>query len=244
MIWYRHWLELRATILALIGTAVLGSAYYIQDLTGGSGGTISRVNDVDGSLFRPLASLMGSLDAAQVNLVAFHAEFTWYAMLLLSWVLTGDGLRVFERWTNTRLASAAQFTLSLPISRRRIVITRIVSTYVVATLVLFVIAGTNAALFATTPYSVPLVQLLLASVFASLLVGFWSSMMLMLSGIVGPSWGSGVTLVAMLLSTPFGMYGMTASAAWRLEPALLVLLPVALGLVVGGAVATSTSEEA
>lgn len=242
MIWYRHWLEMRGSVAAAVGTAVIGSLFYTRDMIVGStdGSLTTRV---DRGLFAPLLSMSESLNASQINLIAFHEEFSWIAILLLSFMLAGDGLRVFDRWTGARLTSAALFTLSLPVSRRRLVITRIVSTYVIATVSLFLIAGTNATVFATTAHPVPLEQLLLASAFASLLVLFWSSVFVLVTVIIGAGWGMAVSMIAMLLSTPAGMYGMSVSAAWRLEIGLVVLLAVVLGFVLLGTVAAAASEE-
>ena len=242
MIWYRHWLEMRAAVMAAVGTAAIGSLFYVRDLIASDDGNL--VTRVDRGLFAPLLSLTDSLGAAQINLIAFHEEFTWYAILMLSYVLSGDGLQVMSRWTGLGLPCATQFTLALPVSRRRVVITRIVASYAVGALALFVIAATIASRFAMTPHPVPLQQLLLASAFATLLVLFWSSMFVLLTVIVGQGWGTAVTTVAMLLSTPAGMYGMSASAARQLDLWLLVLFAVVLGFVLTGTVVAAAAEEA
>ena len=240
MIWHRHWLELRATAFALIGTAVIASLFFIRD----SDALSNLEPDMRRELsYGPLRSLTDSLGAAQINLIVFHEEFSWIAIVLLSLFLAGDGLKVSERWTGAQMPSAAQFTLSLPVSRRQVVMTRFASTYVVAALVLFIIAGTNAAVFATTSHPVPLEQLALASAFASLLVLFWSSLFVLVPVILGPRWGMAFTLVAMIVSTAAGMHGMSASAALSMDIGLVVLFAVALGFVLAGAVTAAASEE-
>ena len=246
MIWYRHWLEMRAAVLAAVATAIIGSLFYVQGLVAASGyGDLVAQIKRSGATppFGPLASLTDSLSVGQINLISFHAEFSWYAILLMSYALSGDGLKVISRWTGQGLPSATQFTLSLPVSRRRVVMSRIASTYAVAALVLFAIAGTNAAAFSFTPHPGPLEQLLLASAFATLLVLFWSSMFMLLTVIVGQGWGTAVTFIAMLLGSSAGLYGMTASAARQLDTGLIFLFAVVLAFVLAGSVAAATAEE-
>jgi len=238
VIWYRHWLEMRAAVMASVLTAIIGSFLQVRGLLGESGATLAA--RADRSLF---SALTGSFDTPQINLIAFHEEFTWYAILLLSYILSGDGLKAISHWTGLGLPGATQFTLSLPVSRRRVVITRIISTYTVGAVALFAIAATNAAAFSTTPHAVPLVPLLRASAFASLLVLFWSSMFVMLTVILGKGWGTAMTAIAMIVSTPAGMYGMSASATGQLEVGLLLLFGVVLGFVLAGTIAAAVSEE-
>ena len=246
MIWYRHWLEMRATVLASVGTAIIGSLFFVRNLVAesGYGDLVAPIRRGDTTPpFGPLLSLTDSLSVSQINLISSHATFSWYVVLLLTYVLSGDGLRVISRWTGMGLPGATQFTLSLPVSRRRVVVTRIVTSYVVGALALLAIAATNAAAFSFTPHAVPLQQLLLVSAFGTLLVLFWSSFLVLLTVIVGQGWAFVVTCVAMLLGSSPGMYGMTASAARRLDPWLIVLFAVVLAFVVAGTVAAATSEE-
>jgi hypothetical protein len=237
VIWYRHWLEMRVSVLAAVGTAIIGSLFYIRDLVAASGygDLVSPVRRGDTTPpFGPLLSLTDSLSVEQINLISFHSLFSWYAILLMSVVLSGDGLRVVSRWTGLGLPSASQFTLSLPVSRRRLVTTRLVSFYAVSVLVLFAIAATNAIAFSLTPHAVPLEQLLLASAFATLLALFWSSLLVLITVIVGQGWGIGVVLLGMIVGSSAGLYGMTASAAHRLDPALILLFVVILAFVLAG----------
>jgi hypothetical protein len=247
VIWYRHWLEMRATVLASVGTAIIGSLYFVRDLVAesGYGDLVSPIRKGDTTPpFGPLLGLMDSLNASQINLISSHAMFSWFVVLLLSYALSGDGLKVISRWTGTGLLSATQFTLSLPVSRRHVVVTRIVASYIVGALTLFAIAATNAAAFSFTPHAVPLRQLLLVSAFGTLLVLFWSSFLVLLTVIVGQGWAFAVTFIpAMILGSIPGIYGMTASASRQLDPALILLFIVILGFVLAGTVAAATSEE-
>ena len=72
---------------------------------------------------------------------------------------------------------------------------------------------------------------------------FRSSFLVLLTVIVGQGWAFAVTFIAMLLGSSPGMYGMTASAARQLDPALIVLFAVVLAFVVACTVAAATSEE-
>lgn len=246
MIWYRHWLEMRAAALASVGTAVVGSLFYVRGLVAASGSSdlVSPIRRGDTTPpFGPLLSLTDSLSVEQINLISLHALFSWYSIILMSFVLSGDGLKVVSRSTLLTLPSATQFTLSLPVSRRRVVVTRIVASYGLGALTLFTIAVTNAVAFSFTSHAVPLEQLLLASAFGTLLVLFWSSMLVLLGVIIGQGWGAAVTLIAMLLSSSAGLYGMTASAARQLDTGLLILFAAVLVFVLAGTVAAATSAE-
>jgi hypothetical protein len=239
VIWYRHWLEMRRTVLmCVVGALVLSPIYYQRELRDPRPGI-----DFTG-MFAPLEALTPFLDAAQIKAVARHTEISWVAILFLSFLLAGDGLRVIDRGSLARLPSATQFTLALPITRRRVVLSRIAATYATTVVILGMMMIANVLALMAAGQPVPLGPMLLVSGFASLLILFWSTVFVLVSAIVGAGWGMAVAGITMLLSVPAGLYGMTASAALQLELALLVLFAVIIGLVLAGAVATASSDEA
>src|SRR6476659_5000795 len=113
----------RTVLMCVVGALVLSPIYYQRELRDPRPGI-----DFTGML-APLQGLTAFFDAAQIKAVARHTEISWVAVLFLSFLLAGDGLRVIDRMSNVWIPSATQFTLALPVTRRRVVLSRIAATY-------------------------------------------------------------------------------------------------------------------
>ena len=105
------------------------------------------------------------------------------------------------------------FTLSLPISRHRIVITRIAAGYAIAAIALATSVAANGFVIAASDETVPIIPMLAASAFASLVILFWICVVTTLLTFAGANWGVVLTLFGMLFTSPLSMYGMSAAAA-------------------------------
>ena len=106
VIWYRHWLELRRIVLMLVTAAIvfgpLNASNHLFD-----GYPPLNPN----SMFRPLQTLAPSLDTTQITAIAGYQEFLWLAILLATYVLSGDAVRTFDRSSGSVVKTTAQYTL-------------------------------------------------------------------------------------------------------------------------------------
>jgi ABC-type transport system involved in multi-copper enzyme maturation permease subunit len=124
--------------------------------------------------------------------------------------------------------SSAQYTLALPVARRRIVMTRIAAGYLLAAIGLAVSVAATAVTFEVFDRTAPVVPILLASGFASFVILFWMCVLTAMNVVAGIGWGSALTLLAMLVSSPLAMRGMSWSASRTLDWPVLLLLGTAL----------------
>jgi hypothetical protein len=223
VIWYRHWLELRRTVLMLVTAAiVLGPLNASNRLFDGQPPLSPN------SMFRPLQTLAPTFDMTQITAIAGYQQFLWLAILLATYVLSGDAFRTFERSSGSVVTTTAQYTLALPISRRRIAMTRIAAGWLIAAAGLAALLTATVVTFEVFDRTAPLVPMLLASGFASLVILFWMCVLTTMGVVAGWGWGSALTFIPMLVSTPFAMQGMSASASRTLEWPVLLLLGIAL----------------
>lgn len=230
MIWYRHWLELRTTALMLTSAAAaLGPLYFRSELFD------PRPAFQPHPIFGPLQSLTSSLDVQQFTAVGRHVEFMWFAVLCGSLFLAGDGLRTFSnQFGRTGLVTTtAQYTLSLPISRRRVVTTRLLAGYAIACIALTVSLLANTAALLMLDRSVPLVPMFLATGVGTTVILFWMCVNVVMMVSAGAVWGMSLTVIAMLLSSPLAFHAMSVAAART--PGLRALLLIA-GAALAGAI--------
>jgi hypothetical protein len=239
VLWYRHWLELRSNALTLIGAAaVLGPVYFRREL-------FEPRPFRAGFMSEPLLPLITSFDALQVSALQRHLEFMWFAILFVSMMIAGDGLRIFtNQFGRTGLVTTpAQYSLSLPVSRRRIVMTRLAAGYALAALVLMVSLMANAAALLAFDRAVPIVPMLLATAFATVVILFWTCVIVTMLVIAGPGWGMSLSVIGMLFGSPVAVYGMSSAAARTLEWPLVVLFGVILAFTIYVSLEIATGEE-
>ena len=167
MIWYRHWLELRSTAVMLFTAALVLAPLYLRNHLFSTRPPLRPT-----LMFGPLQALSPPLDTAQINAVAGYEQFLWLAILLATYVLSGDAVRTFDRSSGLVVSTTAQYTLALPVSRRRVVTTRIAAGYLVAAIGLAVSAAATAMTFEVFDRTAPVVPMLLASGLASLVILF------------------------------------------------------------------------
>ena len=240
MIWYRHWLELRSTAVGLIAAAaVLGPFYLRRELLDPGP---YRGNGYEANLLRPL---IDSLEPLQLTALERHLEFLWFAILFGSLFLAADGLRIFtNQFGRTGLVTTtAQYTLSLPVSRHRVVLTRIAAGYLLGAVALTLALAANVVVLKLFDRGVPFVPMLLATGFATLVILFWICILISMLVIAGSGWGVALTLIGMLFGSPVAMWGMSAAAGGTLGWPLLLLFVVVLLVAVYVSVAIVAGEE-
>ena len=195
-------------------------------------------------MFNQLQGLTHSLDAAQIKALSSHIGFVWIATLFSVMVLAGDGLHAIDRFNSagstSNLRSSALFTLSLPISRRAVAMTRLGAAYFAAVAILAGCTAANALVLLALHRTVPIGPMLFASAFASVIALFWMCATNILVIMLGAPWGAAFGAVAMLFSAIAAIPGMSAAAALQLQWAVLVVIAV----VVAGAMWLSTAMAA
>ena len=240
MIWYRHWLELRSVAVGLIAAAgVLGPFYFRRELLEPGA---YRGNGYEANLLRPL---IDSLEPLELTALGQHLEFLWLAILFGSMFLATDGLRTFtNQFGRTGLVTTtAEYTLSLPVSRRRVVLTRIAAGYLLGAVALTLALTANVVALKVFDRAVPFVPMLIATGFATLVVLLWICVLISMIAIAGGGWGMFLTLICMVFGSPMAMWGMSAAAGGTLGWPLLLLFVVVLAFAVYVSVAIVTAEE-
>ncbi len=121
MIWYRHWLELRARLPMLAVAAIALGAWPLT------------LFDQENAVF--IRTLGSRVPAADAQALALAISRTFFVVWGGAIALCGNGL---QTWYMDRLAPSdveLPFTLTLPISRARLVGTRLVAGWLVAVVV-------------------------------------------------------------------------------------------------------------
>ena len=236
-IWYRHWLELRYPVLILL-TAVIFTVYRFDAGLAemlARFETTGRFPGAGGRWFQPLTETLPPPDV--IALIA-HAD----SMVMLVWgaalLLCGNGFRVnviFGSGSSSTWSSpvtAIQYTLSLPLSRTTLVLTRLAAGGIVALLTLAFASASNAAVLAWRGLPIlpgPMVAIATAALLAAL---FWIATVGLLTMIFGTGWGLGVSVFGLMITVAFLGPAMGNAAAQ--QGVLFLLLP--LGTVLTGGV--------
>jgi hypothetical protein len=148
MIWYRHWLELRARLLFLAAAAIVLGAWPLT------------LFDQENAAF---IKLLGSgPPAADAEALALSISRTIFVVWGGAIVVCGNGLRT---WHMDRIAPSDMdlpFTLTLPVPRARLVRTRLTAGWLMAVLVAVLVMGSQGAVHAIQGHSVPLAPMVAA----------------------------------------------------------------------------------
>jgi hypothetical protein len=117
MIWYRHWLEIRPALIVVIVLAFGMAGLFAYQIG-------------EGPLSRELATshLVGLFDRPAVLSWAMYANRVGVSAWIVALILGSTGLRSLS--LSSPIGSLA-FTLTLPVSRRRLIATRLATTVAV-----------------------------------------------------------------------------------------------------------------
>jgi len=234
VIWYRHWLELRRPLALLLALAVVAGFFFAENL----GDEVGRLSVGDEPLRRGIARdfgpLLSVMTPTQTVALAMHAQSTVYLVLLAVLVLAGNGLHIMDvsdgGWGGgaTLPVRAAPYTLSLPLSRARLIVTRVAAGYAAGVLFFALSLLVHRLVISAAGHDVPLLPMIMISVFASVMMVFWSTMLGMLTWMFGAGFGLFLTLIVALFSSIAvfkGMAGVTLGhrGLWDVLPLLLVV---------------------
>lgn len=165
MIWYRHWLELRVGML--IACAPVGYVLWkFQDALARNLEQLAA-GGVPATL-RTFGAFVPAMGSEAVLIWGSHAFNSLWLAMLLPWMFAGSGLGA--SMSNITLASpSAPFTLSLPLSRRRLLWTRLAAGAAVASVVFVVHLAIQVGILALSGHAVPFWWMALASLIAAAL---------------------------------------------------------------------------
>jgi hypothetical protein len=235
VIWYRHWLELRRPAAALLALALFGGFFYASSLAAEIAGVQAR-HELRRGIARSFAPLLAELTPTQATVVAVHAQSTIYLILAAFLILAGNGLRVVQfqatgGWDSgaTLPVRSAVYTLSLPLSRTRLIATRAAAGYAASVVFFAASLVVHRIAISWAGHDVPLLPMLMISIFATVVTLVWSAALGLLTWILGPTFGMFVTLIAALVGN-FAVYSfmgelsMRPSALWQVAPLMLSMV--------------------
>ena len=189
MIWYRYWLEIRSRLLALAMIAVcIGSITPDWEKRGGFG------NDL--MLNSPLGHSLGTdkvlIWITFTNTISF---FAWTAGLCLM----GNGLST--AWQ--RHHSSVNYTLTLPVSRQRLIGIYQFGNCVAGLGVTFLALASYCVVLLLQGHEVPIVPLGFSLAFGSLFVIAWMTILSGLTLVMHEVWAVLASSVLFLISIPW-----------------------------------------
>lgn len=194
MIWYRHWLELRMRLPFFVLTAI---ALGVWPRT---------LFDQENAVFTRLLGVLSS----DVESLALALSRTFFVVWGTAVALSGNGLRT---WYMDRIAPSDMelpFTLTLPVSRARLVGTRLVAGWLLAVLVAVLVMSSQYAAHTVQARTVSIAPMAAAVGWLAVAMAAWI-----------------VIIGAVLMTRGFWMFA-------SLIAAILVCLPLSLELVIGG----------
>jgi hypothetical protein len=238
-VWYRHWLELRELLaITFVITVVIGA--YVASKQ-------SSPSVVGPVLFRSLPPGWDHADLERMSTLYTHAVAAM-SILGSTVLLAGAGTRSFD-WRMRPVTASTYYTLSLPVSRLRLVATRVAVTCaaIVAQSVLVLLISIAGVLIRGR--SASLADLAAISGFAALLV---LALMMLLA--VAMSWSDKfmqaeftiktVLIAQVLLAAMIGLMLLVLFSAWPqflrfvgadgAIPWLTLVVPVAIPVAIGG----------
>jgi hypothetical protein len=236
MIWYRHWLELRRPAAALLALALASGFFFARSLDREVGGLYVGNEPLRRGIARSFGPLLAELTPTQTVAVAVHAQSTIYLILLAFLVLGGNGLRVVEFQPSIGSEGdaplpvrSAPYTLSLPLSRTRLIVTRAAAAYAAGVLFFAASLLVHRLAIAKAGHDVPLLPMLMVTLFATVIMLLWSTVLSLLTWMFGATIGLFVTLIAALIAN-VPVYGFMADVAvrqrevWQIVPWLLAMI--------------------
>lgn len=224
MIWYRHWLEMRWRLLLAGLVAVgLGSATSTAVTIEDAGGIFAGLRETG------LAQTLGTSDL--LLWVAFVSRISTL-MVGVGLVLGGNGFRTWypDRWGPND--AGTQFTLSLPVSRFRLLWTRHAATWISGALAVLLALGAQCAVLWWEGRSVPLAPMAISSAVVACILLAWTTVM----GALQMTLPGGLSFVGLIMCL-FAFLPATLYAATRV-PARSVpfwFLATVAGVVAAGA---------
>ena len=196
MIWYRHWLEMRERLL------VLGLAAIVL------GALPMTLFDQENAVFARLLEAQGvSVDAEALALAIARVFFVVWGGAI---ALCGNGLRT---WYMDRIAPSdvqLPFTLTLPISRGRLMGTRLLAGWLLAVIVAALVVSSRLVAHAALGGDLPVAPVAGAAVLLAVGIAAWV-----------------VVLGGILMTRGLLLFG-------ALFAGILVCLPLSLTLMMGG----------
>jgi hypothetical protein len=168
-----------------------------------------------------------------ITLIA-HADSFVMLVWATAFLLSGNGFGVpFGSGSRPRgtASGAMHYTLSLPLTRTTLVLTRLAAGGAAALLLLALASAGNAALLSSRGFPLllgPMIAITGVGLLASL---FWIATAAMLVMLLGQGWGLGVSVVGIMFSIAFFVPAMGSAAAQ--EGILFHFLPLAAVLTAG-----------
>jgi hypothetical protein len=214
-LWYRHWLELRFPALILLLVVVFSVYSFDRELSQLTARLEStgRLPAAGARWFRPLAE---TLPPREVITLIAHADSLVMLVWATAFLLSGNGFGVpFGSGSRSRgtASGAIQYTLSLPVTRTTLVLTRVAAGGAGALLLLALASAGNAAVLSSRGLPLlpgPMVAIAGVGLLASL---FWIAAAAMLVMILGQGWGFGASVVGIMFSIALFVPAMGSAAA-------------------------------
>ncbi len=175
MIWYRHWLELRIAILVASLGAVVSSWKYAGAI---ADGLLKLDAGTSPTIFRLFEGLVPTMGPEGVLVWGTHATYSFTLAMLVPFAFAGAGIGVQDFFSSSLMPSwrTAFFTLSLPVSRFRLLWTRL-ATAAVATLLVFAIyLFAHVAILFSLGQVAPWAPMIAVSFAAALLAMAWTAL--------------------------------------------------------------------
>jgi hypothetical protein len=202
MIWYRHWLEIRSRLPAL-ALVLLLAAWPGMGLNGATS------FEQTGRVFREVVGtpLAQSIEMENLFVWATFAEripvLAWVAAFCLAGSVFGRPPRDLSVY----------YTLSLPVSRRRLIWTRQMAGFAVALLVSLLMLAVQCAILLFQGRDIPFSPLITSLAFGLPVLMAWIAVMGAVNLVMNEFWALLAVSPLLLLSLRFGFYTVTAFPA-------------------------------
>ncbi len=175
MIWYRHWLELRVPLLVASLGVVVSAWRYAGAIADGLSLLAAGESP---AIFRSLETLVPVMGLEGVLVWSTHAAYSFTLAMLVPFLLAGAGVngQHFFGGSLTPSWRTALFTLSMPVSRFRVIWTRLAAAGVGILFVFAIYLGVHAAILVALGQGVPWGPLIAVSFAAALLSMAWTAL--------------------------------------------------------------------
>jgi hypothetical protein len=223
MIWYRHWLELRVPVLVASLGAVVSAWRYAGAIVDG----LSRLEAGTAPVvFRSFEALVPAMGPDGVLVWGTHAAYSFTLAMLVPFVMAGTAIggpffisgRFAPSWRE------APFTLSLPVSRFRLIWTRLAVAGLATLLVFAIYLFAHAAVLFSIGQVVPWGPMVAVSFAAATLSMAWTALVTLMQlfhPIVYPAF-----VIPILLTTLIGRAVGPGLADGGVSPGLIVFAAV------------------
>jgi hypothetical protein len=186
MIWYRHWMEMRPNVLAFAGLCLwLGVSI------------VGPWRSLEFGQPLPLSPLGQAIGAEQVLVWAEFAGRILPFSLAASLALAGAGFRTF-----VMPVAPTVYTLTLPISRTRLICTRLAAALGVACVGAVILTAGGVVWFATRGQTVPIAAVLQSMVLGVVLLATMLAIMSAIVTALPTAWAFLGVLIVLALALP------------------------------------------